>query len=143
MMNITEIETQYQNYAASGTSRTKSSSSEGTFDSFQKEIVNWQKRIKEAIDKEQENDSNGSILMSEKQWRNLMKKVDNAIDTSKDNKKEQEQEEKKQLEERNLIRKDTVAASFQTNKANLQFFGPKLVQTSCYTAFHPESRKRD
>lgn len=142
MMNIIEIETQYQNYAASGTSRTKSSSNESTFDSFQKEIVNWQKRIKEAIDKEKENDSNGSILMSEKQWRKLMKRVDNAIDSSKDNKKEQEQEEKKQAEERNLSRSDTVAASSQTDNANLQFFGPKLVQTFSYTAVHPENRKR-
>lgn len=142
-MNITGLETQYQNYAASGTSKAKSSDGESTFDSFQKEIVNWQKRIKEAIDKEQENDSNGSILMSEKKWRDLMKKVDNATDTSKDNKKEQEQEEKKQLEEKNLIRNDTVAASFQTNQANIQFLGPKLVQTSGYPAFQTESRKRD
>ena len=93
-MNINRIETQYQNYVASGTSSTKISSSESTFDSFQKEIVNWEKRIKETIDKEQDNDSNGSIQMSEKRWRNLMKKVDNTIDTFKDNKKEQDQEEK-------------------------------------------------
>jgi hypothetical protein len=50
--------------------------------------------MKDAIDQEQENDRNGSIQMSEKQWRNLMKKVDNAIDSLKDNKKEQEQGEK-------------------------------------------------
>lgn len=91
-MNINGIETQYQNYAASGAARTKSSSSEGSFDSFQKEIVNWEKRIKETIDKERENDSNGSIQMSEKQWYNLMKKVDNALDTSTGNIKEHEQE---------------------------------------------------
>ena len=121
-MNINRIETQYQNYAVPATSGTKSSSSESTIDSFQKMIVNWEKRVKETIDKERENDSNGSIQMSEKQWCNLMKKVDNAIDSLKDNKKEQEQEEKKQLEEKNLIRKDTVAVSFQTHKANIQFF---------------------
>ena len=39
-------------------------------------------------------------MMSEKKWQNLMKKVDNAIDTIKDNKSEQEREEKKQLEEK-------------------------------------------
>lgn len=126
-MNINGIETQYQNYAASGTSSIKRSNSKSTVDSFQKEIVNWEKRIKDTIDKEQENDRNGSIQMSEKQWRNLIKKVDNAIDSLKDNKKEQEQEEKKQLEEKNLTRKDTVAVSFQTHKTNIQFFNPKLV----------------
>ncbi|MBP2637950.1 MAG: hypothetical protein H6Q72_3857 [Firmicutes bacterium] len=104
-MNINGIETQYQNYAASGTASTKRSSSESTVASFQKEIVNWEKRIKEAIDKERENDSDGSILMSEKQWRDLMKKVDNAIDTFNDNKKGQEQAEKKQAEEKKLIPK--------------------------------------
>lgn len=142
-MNINGIETQFQNYAASGTSGTKSSSSESTFDSFQQEIVNWEKRIKENIEKEQENDSNGSIQMSEKQWRNLMKKVDNAIDALKDDKEEQEQEAKKRLEEKNLLRKDTVAASSQTNKTDIQFFDPKSVQTSGYTDFLPASRKKD
>ena len=142
-MNINGIETQFQNYAASGTSGTKSSSSESTFDSFQQEIVNWEKRIKENIEKEQENDSNGSIQMSEKQWRNLMKKVDNAINALKDDKKEQEQEAKKRLEEKNLLRKDTVAASSQTNKTDIQFFDPKSVQTSGYTDFLPASRKKD
>lgn len=142
-MSINGIETQYQNYAVSGTSSSTKSSSESMFDSFQKEIVNWEKRIKKAIDKEKENDSSGSIQMSEKQWRNLMKKVDNAIHTLKDNRKEQEQEEKKQLEKKNLIRKDTVAVSFQTHTTNIQIFDPKLVQTSGYTAFPPASGKRD
>jgi len=91
-MNINGIETQYQNYAVVGTSRTKSSNSESKSNSFHNAIVNWEKRIKEAIDKEQENDSNGSIMMSEKKWQNLMKKVDYAIDTVKDNKSEQEEE---------------------------------------------------
>ena len=88
-MNVNGIETQYQKFAATGASSTKSSNSENVFDSFQKELVNWQIRTKQAIDKEKENDSNGSIQMSEKQWRKLMTKVDNAIDSSKDNKKEQ------------------------------------------------------
>jgi len=99
-MNTNGIETQYQNYAGAGTSRAKNSNSKSLSDSFQNEIGNWEKRIKEAIDKEQENDSDGSIMMSEKKWKNLMKKVDNAIDTIKDNKSEQEREEKKQLEEK-------------------------------------------
>lgn len=116
-MNINGIETQYQNYTASGISSIKSSS-ESTFDSFQKEIVNWEKRMKDTIDKEQENDKNGNIQMSEKQWRNLMKKVDNAIDTLKDNKKEQEQEEKTVVREK-FDPKDTVAVSFQTHKTNI------------------------
>ena len=110
-MSINEINTQYQNYVASGTVNAKSSSGSNPLDTFKKEIVNWQKRIKDSIDKEQENSSNGSIQMSEKQWRSLMNKVDSAIDISKDNIKEQEQEGKKQLEEENLIQKDTVAVS--------------------------------
>jgi hypothetical protein len=118
IMNINGIETQYQNYTPSGTSSIKSSNSESTLDSFQKEIVNWEKRMKDTIDKEQENDRNGNIQMSEKQWRNLMKKVDNAIDTLKDNKKEQEQEERTVVREK-FDRKDTVAVSFQTHKTNI------------------------
>ncbi len=58
-------------------------------------------------------------MMSEKKWQNLMKKVDNAVDTIKDNKSEQEREEKKQLEEKNLIQKDTIAVSFQKHKTNI------------------------
>lgn len=117
-MNTTGIETQYPNYAASGTSK-KSSRTESRSGSFQNEIENWAKRIKEAIDKEQEEDRKGSIQMSEKQWRNLMKKVDNAIDTLQASNKEREQEEKKQSQETNLVRKDTVAASVQTHKAQI------------------------
>lgn len=118
-MNIAGLETQYQNYAGGGASRKKSNNSKSMSDSFQNEIANWEKGIKKAIDKEQENDSNGNIMMSEKKWRSLMKKVDNAIDTIKDNKNEQEQEEKKQLEEKNLIRKDTIAVSFKKHKTNI------------------------
>lgn len=116
-MSINEINTQYQNYAASDTVSIKKSSGSNTFDTFQKELVSWEKRLKDNIDKEQGNDSNGSIQMSEKQWCNLMKKVDSAIDTLKANIKEQEREEKKQLAEKNLTRKDTIAVNFQTNKA--------------------------
>lgn len=109
-MNIKGLETKYQNYAASGTSCTdKNSSSESTFASFRKELVNWEKRIKEANDKEKENDSKGSIQMSEKQWDKLMKKIDTAIGTSEDNMKEREKEKEKQSAEKNLNRKDSVA----------------------------------
>jgi hypothetical protein len=135
-MNINGIEIQCQNYAASGTSSTKSSGSPSTFDSFLKEIVNWEKQFKEAKEKEQENDRNGSIQMSEEHWRNIMKKVDNAIDTLKDNNKEQEQEEKVHLGE------DTVAASLLRHKKYIQSFGPQLVHSSGYNAFLPPSGKR-
>lgn len=118
-MSINGIEAQYQNYAGAGASRTKSNNSKSMSDSFQNQIMNWGKRIKEAIDKEQENDSNGSIMMSEKKWQNLMKKVDYAIDTKKDNKSEQEQEEKKQLEDKNLIQKDMIAIGLKKHKNNI------------------------
>jgi hypothetical protein len=97
-MSISGIEIKHQNYASSGNSGSKSSL--GTFDLFQKELVSWEKRVKEALDKEQEYDGSGDIRMSEKQWDNLMKKVDSAIDTIKENIKEdikdQEQEAKKE-----------------------------------------------
>ncbi|HEX3027007.1 MAG TPA: hypothetical protein VHR42_07250 [Clostridia bacterium] len=127
MMSINGINTQYQNYAASGTTGAKSSSGSSSFDAFQKEVVNWEKRIKDNIDKEKENDSNGSIQMSEKQWRNLIKRVDYAIDALKGNVKEQEQEGKKQVEEKNLTRKDTVAADSKTDNTPIQFLNRELV----------------
>lgn len=126
-MSINGINTQYQNYAASGTAGAKGSSGSNSFDAFQKEVVNWEKRIKDNIDKEKENDSNGSIQMSEKQWRNLIKRVDYAIDALKGNVKEQEQEGKKQVEEKNLTRKDTVAADSKTDNTPIQFLNRELV----------------
>lgn len=137
-MNINGTQAQYQNYTAFGTSKTKQPSSKSTADSFQQEILNWQKRVKEAIDKERENDSNGSIQMSEKQWRKLMEKVDNALNTFKDNEKEREQEAKKQLEEKNLIRRDTVPVSLHS----IQPFNSKLGQTSDDTDFLLANGKR-
>ena len=125
-MNVNGIETQYQNCAAAGTSGTKSSGSENVSDSFQKELANWGIRTKRAIDKEQENDSNGNLLMSEKQWRNLMKKVDHVLDASKDKIKEQEQEQ-----EKNSIKKDTVTVD------------PKVVPTFGYTAILTASGKKE
>ncbi|HWR30493.1 MAG TPA: hypothetical protein VN631_11750, partial [Negativicutes bacterium] len=105
-------------------------SSENVLDSFQKELVNWQIRTKQAIDKQKENDSNGNILMSEKKWRNLMKKVDHALDASKEKIKEQEQQEQ-QEQEKNLIKKDTVTVD------------PKPVPTFGYTAVLPASGKKE
>jgi hypothetical protein len=89
VMNINAIEKQCQN-AVSGASCTKNTSV-GQFDSFQKAFVNYEKGIMEAIDKERDNDSKGNIQMSEKQWHNLKKKVDKAIDIIKDKQEEQEQ----------------------------------------------------
>ncbi|MBP2665498.1 MAG: hypothetical protein H6Q76_478, partial [Firmicutes bacterium] len=96
-------------------------------DSFQKELVNWQIRTKQAIDKQKENDSNGNILMSEKKWRNLMKKVDHALDASKDKIKEQEQQE----QEKNAIKKEAVTVD------------PKPVPTFGYTSFLSASGKKE
>lgn len=123
-MNINGIETRYQNYAAAGTSGTKSSGSENVSDSFQKELANWGIRTKQAIDKEKENDSNGNLLMSEKKWRNLMKKVDHALDASKEKIKEQEQE-------KNSIKKETITVD------------PKVVPTVGYTAILSASGKKE
>ena len=135
-MNINGIGTKCKSFTAPGASNIKSGSSESMFDSFQKEIVNWKIRVKQAMDKEKENDNTGSIQMSERKWRNLMKMVDPAIDTSKDKENGHEQEKKS-------IRKDTVTASFQMPETNIQIVDPKLVQSSGYTAFLPASSKRD
>ena len=99
-MNISGIDTKYQNYAPTGNSGS-SNGSVNVFESFQDELVNWEKRVKETLDKQQENDKSGNIQMSEKQWRDLMKKVDCAIDTSNDNIKEQTA--KKQADEKNQV----------------------------------------
>ena len=109
-MRINGIETLYQNHATYSTSGTKNSSNASTFD-FQKEIDKWESRIKETLDKEKENDKNGSIQMSEEKWRTIMKKVDSAIDTYEDNIKVQRQEDKKQLEEKNWEQKDITDIS--------------------------------
>lgn len=92
-MSINGIEAKYHSYVASGSPAAKNNNNAVTPDSFQKEIENWEKRIIEAKKKERENDNNGSIQMSDKQWRNLMKKVDNAINTTNDKLEDQKQEE--------------------------------------------------
>lgn len=99
-MSISGVETRYQNSALSSNSNTKINDRAIAFDSFQNELENWEKRVKETVDKEQDNDRIGNIQMSEKQWHNLMKKVDSAIDSLKDTVKDQEQETKKQVEEK-------------------------------------------
>jgi hypothetical protein len=112
-MNISGVETKYQNYAPSSNLSLESNSSVSTVDWFQNELLNLENRFQEAKEKQQKNDNSGNIMMSEKQWRSLMKKVDNAIDAYKENLKQQEQEEKKQLEEKPWISKDkdTVTVS--------------------------------
>lgn len=117
-MNISRIETERQNYS-SDCSSSKSSNSASASDLFQNELFNWEKRVKAALEKEQENDNSGNIQMSEKQWRNLMKKIDSAIDTIKGRIKEQAKKKKKQVEQKNPVRnldsnltfKDTVNVS--------------------------------
>lgn len=110
-MNISGIEIKHQLYAPSGNSDSKSSSCDGTFESFQEELANWEKRVKETLDKEQDNDNSRNIQMSEKQWRNLIKKVDGAIYTLKDDIKDQGKEAKKQVTEKKQTPKLKVEQS--------------------------------
>lgn len=110
-MSISGIETKYQNNAISRDSSAKSNDSDSAYESFQNELVNWEKRIKDNIDKEQANDNSGNIQMSDKHWRSLMKKVDSAIDTFKSTVKEQEKEENEQAEVKKSTSKDTVNIS--------------------------------
>lgn len=102
-MSVNGINTRYQNYAPSGNSGSKSSSGANAFDSFQNALSDWEARAKDKIEKEQADDSSGNLEMSEKQWKNLMNKVDGAIDAFKDNVKEQEQTAKRQADEKRLI----------------------------------------
>lgn len=118
-MSIGGIETKYQNYKLSSNTSTNSSNSASAFDSFQNELVNWEKRVKETIDKEQANDNSGSLLMSEKCWHALMTKVDNAIDSLESDVKKQEKGKKEQVEEKNLAPKDIVNVNIQTHNANI------------------------
>jgi uncharacterized protein YdcH (DUF465 family) len=110
-MSISGIETKHQNYAPSSNHSPKISSCDSESDSFKNAVVNWEKRIKENIDKEKENDRSGNIQMSDKQWRHLMEKVDSAINALKNNIKEREKEEKKQLQEKKLTLKDTITVN--------------------------------
>ncbi|MBW7571341.1 hypothetical protein [Caproiciproducens faecalis] len=116
-MSINGIATRYQNHATYSTPGAKNSSNTSTFD-FQKEITKWESRIKETLDKEKENDRNGSIQMSEEKWRTIIKKVDSAIDTYQDNIKEQKQEDKKQLEEKIGAQKDITDHIIQSRVVN-------------------------
>lgn len=50
-------------------------------EAFEKEVLNWEGKMKEKINKDFENDNEKNIMMSEKQWHALMKKVDSAIKT--------------------------------------------------------------
>ena len=49
---------------------------------FKNEVLNWEEKIKEKINKDLENDREKNIKMSEKQWHALMNKVDSAINAN-------------------------------------------------------------
>lgn len=50
---------------------------------FKNEVLNWTEKVKEKINDDLENDRENNIKMSEKQWRELMNKVDSAISIHK------------------------------------------------------------
>jgi hypothetical protein len=52
-------------------------------DVFKTEVLNWKEKIKDKISEDLENDEEKNIKMSDKQWRELMEKVDNAINKHK------------------------------------------------------------
>jgi hypothetical protein len=54
-------------------------------EAFKSEVTNWQEKIKEKNNEALENDRERNIKMSEKHWKALLNKVDNAIQAVKPN----------------------------------------------------------
>lgn len=133
-MSINRIGTPYYNGAEPGLASVKPSSSESTITSFTQEFANWETRIKAAIEKERENDRNGSIQMSEKQWRKLMSKVDHALDAVKEKREAQKQEEER-VERQNILEKDTALVSPEAHAQPFQPMKSPLTQSSGYVSF--------
>lgn len=80
-MQIAGLNKYYQPGASSKKVSTKYNDDTGTnvAVSFKNEVLNWKEKTKEKIDKDLENDRERNIMMSEKQWRALLKKIDSVI----------------------------------------------------------------
>jgi hypothetical protein len=95
-MKTTAVNTQYHGYTSSN--KIGGESKGDSLDTFEKELMNWEERVKEKINKDSENDGKNVVEMSDKQWHDIINKVDNAISNIK--KSVKEQKENKQLPEK-------------------------------------------
>lgn len=80
-MEIAGLNNYYHTDASSTKVSTKYNSHTETSmaEAFKNEVLNWKEKTKEKINKDLENDREKNIMMSEKQWRALLNKVDRAI----------------------------------------------------------------
>ncbi|QHI71586.1 hypothetical protein [Aminipila terrae] len=102
-MEITTLNKNYNIDLSSKKTGIKYNSNEQTT-AFDKEVLNWKAKMKEKIKKEQENDNEKNMMMSEKQWQALIKKVDSAINTHNGYEKENDRVDRlKSLNEDNRL----------------------------------------
>lgn len=85
-MGISGINNYYNTYASLKTASAKSNSDMETnrTDLFKHEVLGWKEKVKKKMDDDLKNDQEKNIMMSEKEWHALMKKVDSAINAYKD-----------------------------------------------------------
>lgn len=85
-MEISRLGNYYHTDASAKTVGTKynSDTEANRTDLFKNEVLGWKEKIKKKIDEDSENDQKKNIMMSEKQWHALMKKVDSSINAYKE-----------------------------------------------------------
>lgn len=94
-MTVTGVGTQFTNNKIDSKKSVKSDS----FETFKNALSSWQEQIKDKIDKEKNSDGKSIGEMSDKQWKDLMKKVDSAIDTFHEVVKEESKAKEEQKQE--------------------------------------------
>lgn len=85
-MAISGINNYCNTYASLKTVSAKSNSDTeiNRADLFKHEVLGWKEKVKKKMDDDLKNDQEKNIMMSEKQWNALMKKVDSAINAYKE-----------------------------------------------------------
>ena len=79
-MEISRLNNSFNNTSSKTVSRKHNGDTQiNGADMFKNEVLNWQEKIKKKINKDLKNDQEENIMMSEKQWKALMNKVDSAI----------------------------------------------------------------
>lgn len=86
MMGISGLNNYNNTYASLKSISAKSNSDSATngTDLFKHEVLSWKEKVKKKMDNDLKNDQEKNIMMSEKQWNALMKKVDSAINAYKE-----------------------------------------------------------
>jgi hypothetical protein len=113
-MEITGVSKQY-NTSIPSKKETKASEVKSMSEVFEEAMVGWKDQMKEKLEKEQDDDQKRNIQMSDKKWKGLMNKVDNAIDQYKQELKE----EKEKIQQK----QDKDAANVDNTKKNKEQCG--------------------